>query len=53
MAIKIVKVKAGDLSAELELKKLIAEGYVITNEETNKRTGETTLTLKEAFNFTD
>ena len=53
MAIKILKVKAGDLSTELELKKLIAEGYVITNEETNKRTGETTLTLKEAFNFTD
>jgi len=53
MAIKILKIKAGDLSAELELKKLIAEGYVITNEETNKRTGESILTLKEAFNLTD
>ena len=51
MAIKILKIKAGDLSAELELKKLIAEGYTITKEEENKRTGESIFTLEEAFNF--
>jgi len=53
MAIKILKIKAGDLSAELELKKLLSEGYIITKEEENKRTGESIFTLEEAFNFTD
>ena len=53
MAIKILKIKADDLSAELELKKLLSEGYTITKEEENKRTGESIFTLEEAFNFTD
>lgn len=53
MAIKILKVKPGDIESEKELKKLLAEGYTITREEENKRTGESIFTLEEAFNFTD
>ena len=52
MAIKTVTVRKGDINKELEVQKLIKEGFIITNENTDNRTGDTVYILESAFNMT-